>query len=174
MKLRLMMALCAALALTVGVATATAGGGNSGNAKQCQKGGWTTLYRSDSTSFVSQDDCVFYAAQGGILYTQPASITVGIYFDSGTGFVQFAYVAGTGFSPSTQMTFTASGPALNSSFLNDSPYVFTNASGAFNSAPNVNTQTYMELNCANTGSTLHVTATDGVRTAATDYTVPAC
>ena len=74
MKLRMILACCAALALTVGVATATAGngkGGNSANAKLCQKGGWTTLYRSDGTTFANQDECVSYGANGGTILTAP-------------------------------------------------------------------------------------------------------
>jgi hypothetical protein len=73
-KLRMILACCAALALTVGVATATAGngkGGNSPNAKLCQKGGWTTLYRSDGTTFANQDECVSYGANGGTILTAP-------------------------------------------------------------------------------------------------------
>jgi hypothetical protein len=73
-KLRMILACCAALALTVGVATATAGngkGGNSANAKLCQKGGWTTLYRSDGTTFANQDECVSYGANGGTILTAP-------------------------------------------------------------------------------------------------------
>src|SRR6476620_4450074 len=71
MKLRILLVCCAALALTVGVATATAGGGNSANAQLCQKGGWTTLYRSDGTTFASQDECVSYGANGGTILTAP-------------------------------------------------------------------------------------------------------
>jgi len=68
MRMRTALALCAALVLTVGVANATAGGGgNSANAKKCQKGGWTTLVRSDGSSFANQEACVSYAAEGGIL-----------------------------------------------------------------------------------------------------------
>jgi hypothetical protein len=48
-------------------AIASAGGGNSANAHLCQKGGWSTLARTDGSPFASQDDCVSYAAQGGTL-----------------------------------------------------------------------------------------------------------
>ena len=73
MKLRLLLVpCCAALALSVGLATAAAGnGGNSANAKLCQKGGWQTLYRSDGSSFVSEEACVSYAANGGTLSAIP-------------------------------------------------------------------------------------------------------
>jgi hypothetical protein len=67
MRTRIMLMLCVALALTVGVATANAGGGNSGNAKLCQNGGWQHLYRSDGSSFASEEDCVSYGAHGGTL-----------------------------------------------------------------------------------------------------------
>jgi hypothetical protein len=72
-KLRILMACCAALALTVGVATATAGGGNSEAAKACQKGGWQNFIRSeDGSSFKNQGDCVSYAAKGGTLTPKTA------------------------------------------------------------------------------------------------------
>jgi hypothetical protein len=53
--------------------TAVAGGGNSGNAKLCQKNGWTTLVRSDGSSFANQGDCVSYAAQGNSLVAKTRS-----------------------------------------------------------------------------------------------------
>ena len=70
LNMRIVVVLCALFALTVGVATATAGGGNSENAKKCQKNGWMSLYRSDGSSFASQDACVSYAAKGGMLTTK--------------------------------------------------------------------------------------------------------
>jgi hypothetical protein len=75
MKLRILLACCAALALSVGVATATAGGGNSENAKKCQKGGWQSLVRSDGSSFKNQDECVSYGAKGGVLQPKPTCAT---------------------------------------------------------------------------------------------------
>src|SRR5262249_57028830 len=73
MKLRTLLVVCAALALTVGVATASAGGGpgDAANAKQCRKGGWQHLYRSDGSTFKKQDECVSYAKRGGTLLTSP-------------------------------------------------------------------------------------------------------
>ena len=73
MKLRLLLLpCCAALALSASLATATAGnGGNSANAKLCQKGGWQALHRSDGSSFVSEEACVSYAANGGTLSAIP-------------------------------------------------------------------------------------------------------
>jgi hypothetical protein len=73
MRTRLVVALCVVSALTIGVATAYAGGGNSANAKLCQKGGWQTLIRSDGSSFVSEEDCVSYGAQGGTLHQKSKS-----------------------------------------------------------------------------------------------------
>jgi len=68
------LVLSIAIALAVGVATATAAGpsgGNAANAKLCQKGGWQTLVRSDSTVFTSEEACVSYAANGGTLKPKP-------------------------------------------------------------------------------------------------------
>lgn len=56
--------------LASGSAYAAPGGANKGNspgAKQCQKGGWQTLVRSDNTTFAGESDCVAYAAGGGTL-----------------------------------------------------------------------------------------------------------
>ena len=72
MRMRTLLALCAALVLTVGAANAAAGGGNSENAKRCQKGGWKYWVRADGTPFRNQGDCVSYAARGGTL-TAPQS-----------------------------------------------------------------------------------------------------
>jgi hypothetical protein len=69
-RMRIVLLLCAVFSLTVGVGSATAGGGNSANAKQCQKGGWQTLFRSDGTSFKNDGACVSYAARGGTLTTK--------------------------------------------------------------------------------------------------------
>jgi hypothetical protein len=41
--------------------------GNSTSAKQCQKGGWQNLVRTDGTAFTSEKACRSYAAKGGIL-----------------------------------------------------------------------------------------------------------
>ena len=57
------------------VGTASAAGGNSENAKRCQKGGWEDVVRSDQTPFVSQSECVSYAAQGGVFGVADLSIT---------------------------------------------------------------------------------------------------
>src|SRR5262245_48851597 len=73
MRTRVVLLLCALFALTVGVATATAGGGNSANAKQCKKGNWQTLLTKAGDSFLSEQACVSYAAQGGELVTKPVA-----------------------------------------------------------------------------------------------------
>jgi len=62
------------VALSLGVATASAGrGGNSENAKLCQKNGWTTLVRSDGSSFGNQGECVSYGAQANTLVQKTKS-----------------------------------------------------------------------------------------------------
>ena len=66
MRIRIVLALFAAVVLTVGVATASGGnGGNSPNAKKCQKGGWTRLVGADGRTFKNQGACVAHGAKGG-------------------------------------------------------------------------------------------------------------
>jgi hypothetical protein len=50
-------------------ASAGPGNGNSANAKTCQKGGWEQLAPAvdPGTPFASQDECVGYGANGGVL-----------------------------------------------------------------------------------------------------------
>jgi len=63
----------AAVAAAILVPLAVAGGGNSANAQACQKGGWQGLARQGNTGFNNQDECVSYAAHGGVLTKkQPA------------------------------------------------------------------------------------------------------
>jgi hypothetical protein len=62
-----MLVLCVAVALALSATSGSAGAGNADNAKQCQKGGWTTYTRADGTSFANQGACVSYAARGGSL-----------------------------------------------------------------------------------------------------------
>jgi hypothetical protein len=65
-RIRIVLALCAALVLTVGVTTASGGnGGNSPNAKKCQKGGWMSLVGADGRTFKNQGACVSHGAKGG-------------------------------------------------------------------------------------------------------------
>ena len=52
-----------------------AAGGNSANAKLCQKGGWTAMYRADGTTFANQGACVSYGTQGGRSGTPPPATT---------------------------------------------------------------------------------------------------
>jgi hypothetical protein len=67
------LAAVAALMLCVGVATATAGGGKSVSVLLCVKNGWQTVVRSDASHFVSEEDCVSYAAHGGTPTPETAS-----------------------------------------------------------------------------------------------------
>jgi hypothetical protein len=65
-RIRIVLALCAALVLTVGVTTASGeSGGNSPNAKKCQKGGWMRLVGANGKTFKNQGACVSYGAKGG-------------------------------------------------------------------------------------------------------------
>jgi hypothetical protein len=47
------------------------GPGNSAAAHACQNGGWQNLVSSGGQTFASQDECVAYAAQGGVLAPKP-------------------------------------------------------------------------------------------------------
>ena len=97
---------------------------------------------------------------------------MGIFFVSpSTGF-EAAKVTGTGFKANTLITFTVTGPATNG--LNDFPQVFSDANGAFNSETDPVTSTYIFIFCSDAGAKLHVTATDGVHTGVTNFTIPAC
>jgi len=56
------------------------GSGNSGAAKQCKKGNWVTLARTgdEDTAFVSEEECVSYGAQGGLIvdYVAPPLVVL--------------------------------------------------------------------------------------------------
>jgi hypothetical protein len=65
-------------AASVGTATAKPappGPGNSAAAKACQNDGWQNLVASDGATFASQDECVAYAAHGGVLAAKPPTST---------------------------------------------------------------------------------------------------
>ena len=167
MKVRLLLGLCAMLVLTVGLATATAGNGEK---NPCKNGGWQTVFRADGSSFKNQDKCIDYLRMGGKL--SAPKIQVGIFF-GGTS-VEFANVTGTGFLANKPLTFTVTGLGSLST-LNQSPQVFSDANGAFNSGTDPSaTLTYIQIQCFAAGATLHVTATDGVHTGVTNFTIPAC
>jgi hypothetical protein len=129
------------------------------------------VFRADGSSFKNQNQCIDYLRMGGKLSVP--KIQVGIFFASpSTGF-EAAKVTGTGFKANTLITFTVTGPAKNS--LNDGVQVFSDANGAFNSEPDpAATSTYIFIFCSDAGAKLHVTATDGVHTGVTNFTIPAC
>jgi hypothetical protein len=79
----LVSALSAGLLAEASAKPSAPGSGNSTNAKQCQKGGWRTLFTSTGGTFTSQDDCVAYAAGGGTISDTPThTLTVS---KAGTG-----------------------------------------------------------------------------------------
>jgi hypothetical protein len=73
---RALIALLFLIGLTLAPLSPALAGGNSTVAKQCQKNGWTTLYRSDGSMFTSETDCVSYGAQGGTILTAPPATLV--------------------------------------------------------------------------------------------------
>ena len=97
-------------AAMVVAAAAFAGGGNSANAKACQKNGWESLYRSDGTSFRNQGDCVSYGAQGGILRTSVADVSLSAGVAFGGGVIGLVFCA-TNAGPSAA-TITVQGEAV--------------------------------------------------------------
>jgi hypothetical protein len=77
---RVMAATAAALVMMALVSSASlAGGGNSDKAKLCQKDGYLALGGS-SGPFATEDACVSYAAQGGVL-----DLPVGVVMPSAFG-----------------------------------------------------------------------------------------
>lgn len=55
---------------------AAPGPGNSAAAHACQNGGWQSLVTAAGATFASQDECVAYAAQGGVLKPKPTATFV--------------------------------------------------------------------------------------------------
>ncbi len=61
---------------------AIAKGGNSDAAHQCQQGGYESLYRTDGTGFSNTDECVSYAAHGGVLATRVTVSFTDVFFSA--------------------------------------------------------------------------------------------
>lgn len=133
MRMRILLACCAALALTFGVTIAAAGGpkpghgGNSANAKKCQKGGWKHLQTSDGGTFKNQGKCVSYGAHGGTLFSPALTMTPDAVTVSGSSSTPISSttftVTGTGFHPNSSGTLAVavqgSPPYLSLSFVTD-------------------------------------------------------
>lgn len=66
-----MVVLSALLAGAVAAKPSGPGPGNSPNTKLCHKGGWENLADANGNGFANQDECVAYAAQGGVLQPKP-------------------------------------------------------------------------------------------------------
>ena len=81
-------------------------GGNSLNAKACQKNGWQELVTSTGTAFASEEACVAYAAQGGMLFWGQ-TITFGPLADQTFGGADFTVSASA--SSGLPVAFAASG-----------------------------------------------------------------
>jgi hypothetical protein len=72
MKRKTGVVLAVAVVFAVTAAAASAGNGNS-EAKPCRKNGWTSLMRSDGTSFAGQGACISFAAHGGTIIRKTQS-----------------------------------------------------------------------------------------------------
>jgi hypothetical protein len=57
-------------------------GGNSDAARECQKGGYATLYRTDGSPFTNAGECTSYAAQGGVLARHVTASFTNVSFSS--------------------------------------------------------------------------------------------
>ena len=66
-----MVVLSALLAGSVAAKPSGDGPGNKPNAKLCHKGGWENLVDEDGNGFASEEECVAYAAQGGVPQPKP-------------------------------------------------------------------------------------------------------
>jgi len=93
-------------ALPLADTAAKPGNGNSENAKACQKGRWATLAREEDpgTAFQSQDECVSYGANGGVLVPHeiPDPVVTVTMLSPGEGLNYcIPSVEATGFAPST-------------------------------------------------------------------------
>lgn len=95
---RTVIALLAVVALAL-TPLSPAQASNKAVAKQCQKNGWTSLYRSDGTTFASQDACVSYGAKGGQILTAPPTYIVLTAVTNYCGGECFGYVEASGLLP---------------------------------------------------------------------------
>ena len=84
----------------------TAANSNASNAKACQKNGWQNLATATNSSFASEEACVAYGAQGGVLYKKQ-TITFAALAAKTFGTADFA-IAATASSGLTT-TFSATG-----------------------------------------------------------------
>jgi hypothetical protein len=168
------------VAALLGPSMALAADGNSANAKLCQKGGWATLVRSDGTAFASQSDCVSYGAIGGTLY-QAATIHQTLHYApvriDWPHPLWLAFVAGSGFTPGAQITFTVTFGITDPANQNrlTAPLFYADATGAVDTWPiylNTDSQGMIYLSCS--PQTIRVTATDGTHIGAYTANIPAC
>lgn len=74
------LVLISAIVMAPGVSAQPSGDGpgNSANAKLCQKDGWKSLARSESSGvpFANQDECVSYGATGGEIVPHKRSLRI--------------------------------------------------------------------------------------------------
>jgi hypothetical protein len=119
---RLLLVAAAVIGLFGTAATATAkpappGPGNSAAAHACQNGGWQNLVTSTGATFASEDECVAYAAHGGVLAPKPtATLTITQSPDLRNPGYCDELVTGTGLLPGSHVTFTDVGIGSFSSF----------------------------------------------------------
>ena len=91
-------------ALGVGSSFAIAGGGNSGNAKLCQKNGWMQVQTATGGRFATEDACVSYAAQGGILFAPTVTVLSAACTSDLFSSMEKVFFSAAGFTPSSSLT----------------------------------------------------------------------
>jgi hypothetical protein len=92
------------------------GPGNSAAAHACQNGGWQDLVTSDGATFANQDECVAYAAHGGVLAPKPPTPTgsLSLAFSNCSPYTDptfdicSATLGGTGAQPGSDITWCGS------------------------------------------------------------------
>ena len=150
-----LLALVVCLAAAAVFAMGALAGGNSATAKLCQKGGWQTAQSGVGGSFLSEDDCVAYGAQSGMVF-RPSLVAspVTVVEDQGID------LNGSGFHPSTPIEVSIVVAGGGSIVM---PGV-TNASGGV-----VFTSVFTKGACANgiTGAEYTVTDSFGLHASAT-------
>jgi hypothetical protein len=105
-------AVLGAVSVAAQATPAPPGPGNSAAAHACQNGGWQDLVTSDGQVFASQDECVAYAAHGGVLAPKPTltyALTGCVPYQNSTNPVEPTVcdsytIAGAGLLPGAHLT----------------------------------------------------------------------
>ena len=118
---QLVMIVLMLVSLMAAVPLGVSAQGNSDAAHLCQQGGWEDLQGSDGTLFANQDECVSYAAQGGMLITRTlpsiiVSVAPAVHGSGEPGYM----ISGTGtnFTPNAEVSLVVQFHDSNFMYLN--------------------------------------------------------